>query len=83
MFIVDLNATIRRGFTNLTADYQKVRLEIGVGVDFTRDTSIFFIFFSHGNSLCPLRLVGCYSLVSINMIRRQIIKFIYFLKMCL
>ena len=33
MFIVDLNATIRRDFTNPMADYQKVRLEIGVGVD--------------------------------------------------
>ena len=33
MFIVDLNATTRRGFTNLTADYQKLRLEMGVGVD--------------------------------------------------
>ena len=32
MFIVDLNAT-RRSFTNLTADYQKLRLEIGVGID--------------------------------------------------
>ena len=29
MFIVDLNADIREGFTNLTADYQKSRLEIG------------------------------------------------------
>ena len=33
VFIVDLNATIRRGFTNITADYQKLRLEIGVGID--------------------------------------------------
>ena len=33
MFIVDINATIRRGFTNTTADYQKLRLEIGVGID--------------------------------------------------
>ena len=33
MFIVDLNATIRRGFTNLTADYHKLRQEIGVGID--------------------------------------------------
>ena len=32
VFIIDLNANIRRGFTNLTADYQKLRLEIGVGV---------------------------------------------------
>ena len=32
MFIVDLNADIRRGFTNLTADYQKLRVEIGVGI---------------------------------------------------
>ena len=31
MFIVDLNADIRGGFTNLTTDYQKLRLEIGVG----------------------------------------------------
>ena len=28
----DLNADIRGGFTNLTADYQKLRLEIGVGI---------------------------------------------------
>ena len=33
MFIVDLNATIKRGFTNLTADYQNLQLEIGVGID--------------------------------------------------
>ena len=33
VFIVDLNATIRRGFTNITIDYQKLRLEIGVGID--------------------------------------------------
>ena len=33
MFIVDLNATIRRGFINLTAEYQELRLEIGVGID--------------------------------------------------
>ena len=33
VFIIDLNANIRRGFTNLTADYQKLRLEIGVGID--------------------------------------------------
>ena len=33
VFIVDLNATIRRGFTNLTANYQKLRLEIGVEID--------------------------------------------------
>ena len=32
VFIVDLNANIRGGFTNLTADYQKLRLEIGVGI---------------------------------------------------
>ena len=32
VFIVDLKATIRRGFTNITADYQKLRLEIGVGI---------------------------------------------------
>ena len=32
VFIVDLNATIRRGFTNITTDYQKLRLEIGVGI---------------------------------------------------
>ena len=32
VFIVDLNADIRGGFTNLTADYQKLRLEIGVGI---------------------------------------------------
>ena len=30
LFIVDLNADIKGGFTNLTADYQKSRLEIGV-----------------------------------------------------
>ena len=33
VFIVDLNATIRRGFTNLTADYQKLLHEIGEGID--------------------------------------------------
>ena len=33
VFIVDLNATIRIGFTNITAEYQKLRLEIGVGID--------------------------------------------------
>ena len=35
MFIVDLNANIlvRRGFTNLTAAFKKLRLEIGVGID--------------------------------------------------
>ena len=33
VFIVDLNATIRRGFTNITADYQKLRPEIGVRID--------------------------------------------------
>ena len=32
VFIFDLNADIRVGFTNLTADYQKLRLEIGVGI---------------------------------------------------
>ena len=32
-FIVDLHATIRDGFTNLTVDYQKLRLELGVGID--------------------------------------------------
>ena len=32
VFIVDLNANIRGVFTNLTADYQKLRLEIGVGI---------------------------------------------------
>ena len=32
MFIVDLNADIRGDFTNLTADYQKLRLDIGVGI---------------------------------------------------
>ena len=32
VFIVDLNADIRGGFTNLTADYQKLRLEMGVGI---------------------------------------------------
>ena len=32
VFIVDLNADIRGGFTNLTADYQKLRLEISVGI---------------------------------------------------
>ena len=32
VFIVDLNADIRGGFTNLTADYQKLQLEIGVGI---------------------------------------------------
>ena len=32
VFIVDLNADIRGGFTNLIADYQKLRLEIGVGI---------------------------------------------------
>ena len=31
VFIVDLNADIRGGITNLTADYQILRLEIGVG----------------------------------------------------
>ena len=32
VFIVDLNADIRGGFSNLTADYQKLRLEIGVRI---------------------------------------------------
>ena len=32
MFIVGLNANIRGGFINLTADNQKLRLEIGVGI---------------------------------------------------
>ena len=32
VFIVDLNADIRGGFTNLTVDYQKLRLDIGVGI---------------------------------------------------
>ena len=32
VFIVDLNADIRGGFTNLTADYQKLWLDIHVGV---------------------------------------------------
>ena len=34
VLIVDLNADIhvRGGFTNLAADYQKLRLEIGVGI---------------------------------------------------
>ena len=32
VFIVDFNADIRGGFTNLTADYQKLRLDIGVGI---------------------------------------------------
>ena len=30
MFIIDLNAAIRRGFINLTVDYQKLGLEIVV-----------------------------------------------------
>ena len=33
VFIVDLNETIRRGFKNLTADYQQLRLEKDVGID--------------------------------------------------
>ena len=33
MFIVDLNANIRGGFTNPTADYPKLQLEIGVVID--------------------------------------------------
>ena len=36
MFIGDLNANIRGGFTNPTADYQKLRLEIGVGIECQR-----------------------------------------------
>ena len=32
VFIVDLNADIRGCFTNLNADYQKLRLEIDVGI---------------------------------------------------
>ena len=32
-FLVELNATVQRDFTNLTADYQKILLEIGVMVD--------------------------------------------------
>ena len=32
VIIVDLNADIRGGFTNLTADYQTLRLEIGEGI---------------------------------------------------
>ena len=32
VFIVDLNADIRGGFTNLTADYKKIRLDIIVGI---------------------------------------------------
>ena len=32
MFIVDLNANKRRGFTNLVAVDHKLRLEIGVGI---------------------------------------------------
>ena len=33
VFIVDLNADIRGDFTNLTADYQNLRLEIGAGIN--------------------------------------------------
>ena len=33
MFIVDLDAFITRGFTNLRADYPKLLLELGVRVD--------------------------------------------------
>ena len=33
MFIVDLNATIKRDFANLAAYYQIILLEIGVMVD--------------------------------------------------
>ena len=32
VFIVDFNADIRSGFTNLTAYYKKLRLDIGVGI---------------------------------------------------
>ena len=32
VFMVDLNAEIRGAFTNLTADYQKLRLDVGVGI---------------------------------------------------
>ena len=32
VFIVDLNADIRGGFTNFTADYQTLRLDIGIGI---------------------------------------------------
>ena len=32
VFIVDLNADTRGDFTNLTADYQKLQLEMGVGI---------------------------------------------------
>ena len=32
VFILDLNADIKGGFTNLTADYQTLRLEIGVRI---------------------------------------------------
>ena len=32
VFIIDLNADIRGGFTNLAADYQKLRLDIGEGI---------------------------------------------------
>ena len=32
VFIVDLNADIRGGFTNLTADYKKLRPDIGVAI---------------------------------------------------
>ena len=33
MFIVDLNATLRKGFANLTAYHQKLLLEIGARID--------------------------------------------------
>ena len=33
LIIVDLNATIKRDFANLAADYKKNLLEIGVMVD--------------------------------------------------
>ena len=33
VFIVDLNETIPRDFANITTDYQKLLLEVGVRVD--------------------------------------------------
>ena len=38
VFIVDPNATITRDFANITTDYQKLLLEIGVRVDGHRKT---------------------------------------------
>ena len=32
VFIVDINAGIKGDFTNITADYQKLRQEIGEGI---------------------------------------------------